>query len=59
MLSQSYLFLDLLRGVVSCIEQGLASFISGSKTVLVGINLSLGNTNEKLTNLTLFLFMCE
>lgn len=42
----SYLFLDLLGCIVSCIKQGLACFIGGSETVLMGINLPLKTQEE-------------
>lgn len=47
-MAQSYLFLDLLRSVVSCIKQGLAGLIGGSKTVFMSIDLPLGHKEDKL-----------
>lgn len=43
----SYLFLDLLGGIVSCIKQGLARLIGGSETVLMGVDLPLKTQEEE------------
>ena len=37
----AYLLLDLLRGVVARVEQGLAGLVRSPEAVLVGVNLSL------------------
>ena len=37
----AHLLLDLIRGVVACVEQGLAGLVGGPEAVLVGVDLPL------------------